>query len=375
MSMVFCLPTSGPLLPTWFFLFRLAMDALRRAKSERGGHRGIVTKAITELDRDRDILLANPADPNDLAATTKQLKSLNVFKMKLEREPDVLPAFDEKVQAELTDRQELEDDIIEADDIQTIIERKLLDLETVVSRRQRGHTPHPSVGLPTRSTGTTPIISNGDPSPLPPHDRRDRPASSPTPPIAAGANTPFSFSTSSIVLAAATDAAIPTPSDDIRLPNLAPPKFSDDRSLDWQPSLTAGVDRNHLCAGVQQFRNVRTRLSGSTTNDSTNANDRDHAIAQQQPHMAAHTNAQLYSAPPSSSDTQRQRDLRVQKTDVNNDGINSIMDRDWLRLSRSSGFQSTLLRPEPTFSSPPDSSLAPFPNVTDFWSSATIGIT
>ena len=92
------------------------MDALRRAKSERGGHRGIVTKTITELD----ILLANPADPNDLAASTKQLKSLNVYKMKLERERDALPAFDEKVQAELTDGQELEDDIIEAEDIQTI---------------------------------------------------------------------------------------------------------------------------------------------------------------------------------------------------------------------------------------------------------------
>ena len=79
----------------FFLLFRPAMDALRRAKYERRGHRGIVTKTITELD----ILLANPADPNDLAATTKQLKSLNVYKMKLERERDALPAFDEKVQA------------------------------------------------------------------------------------------------------------------------------------------------------------------------------------------------------------------------------------------------------------------------------------
>ena len=347
------------------------MDALRRAKPERGGHRGIVTKTIAKLE----VLLANPADPTDPEATTEQLKSINVCKMKLERERDALPAFDEKVQAELADEQELENDIIEADDIQTIIAWKLLDVETLVSRLQRGHTSHPSVGLPTRSTSTTPNISNGDPFPLPPHDRRDRPASSPTPPIAAGANTPFSVSTSSIVLAAATDAAIPTPSDDINLPNLAPPKFSDDRPLDWQTSLTAGVDRNNLCAGVQQFHYARARLSGSTTNDSTNANYRDHAIAQQQPHMAAHTDAQLYSAPPSSSDTQCQRDLRVQKNDVNNDGINSIMDRDCLRLSRSSGFQSTLLRPEPTFSSPPDSTLAPSLNVTDFWSSATIGIT
>ena len=349
------------------------MDALRRAKSERGGHRGIVTKTIAKLE----VLLANPADPNDPEATTEQLKSINVCKMKLERERDALPAFDEKVQAAVTDAQELEDDIIEADDIQTIIALKLLALETLVSRLQRGHTPHPCV--PTSSTSTTPIITsllpNRDSSPLPPHDRRDSPASSPTPPIAAGANTPFSVSTSSIVLAAATDAAIPTPSDDIRLPNLAPPKFSDDRPLDWQTSLTAGVDRNNLCAGVQQFHYARARLSGSTTNDSANANYRDHAIAQQQPHMAAHTNAQLHSAPPCSSDTQRQRDLRVQKNDVNNDGINSIMDRDCLRLSRSSGFQSTLLRPEPTFSSPPDSSLAPSLNVTDFWSSATIGIT
>ena len=218
----------------------------------------IVTKTNTELD----ILLANPADPNNLMATTKQLKSLNVYTMKLERERDALPAFDEKVQAELTDGQELEDDIIEADDIQTIIALKLLDLETLVSRLPRGHTSHPSVGLPTRSTSTTPIIGNGDPCPLPPHDRQDRPASSPTQPIAAAATTPFSVSNSStcIVLAAGTDAANPPPSNDVRLPNLAPSKFSNDRSLDWQTSLTAGVDRINLCAGVQQFHNVRARL-------------------------------------------------------------------------------------------------------------------
>ena len=134
--------------------------------------------------------------------------------------------------------------------------------------------------------------------PLPPHDRRDRPASSPTPPIAAGANTPVSVSNSSIVLAAATDAAIPPPSNDVRLPNPAPPKFSDDRPLDW-----------------------------------------------------------LYGI---------------------NDGNNSIiwMDGDCVSLSRSSGLQSASEeKPEPTFSSPPDSSIVPSPNVTDFWSSATIGIT
>ena len=179
-----------------------------------------------------------------------------------------------------------------------IIVLKLLDLDNLVSRLPRGHTSHPSVGLPTRSTSTTPIISNGYPSPLPHNDRRDRPASSPTPPIAAGANTPFSVSNSSIVLAAATDTAIPPPSNDVRLPNPAPPKFSDDRPLDW-----------------------------------------------------------LYGI---------------------NDGNNSIiwMDGDCVSISRSSGFQSASEeRPEPTFSSPPDSSIVPSPNVIDFWSSATIGIT
>ena len=35
----------------------------------------------------------------------------------------------------------------------------------------------------------------------------------------------------------------------------------------------------------------------------------------------------------------------------------------------------SLTTSEPTFSSQPDSSLAPSPNLTDFWSSATIGIT
>ena len=354
--MVFCQPISGPLSLTWFFLFRLTMDALRRAKSERGGHRGIVTKTIRELE----VLLVNPADPHDLAAANKQLQTLNVCRMKLERERDALPAFDEEVQAEVTDEQELEDNIINADDIQTTINLKLLALETLTSRLPRGHTPHPSV--PTRSTSTTPIVANadGDSSPLPPCDR---PASSPTPPIAAAATTPFSVSNLSIVLAAATDAAIPPPSNDVRLSNLAPPKFSDDRPLDWQTSLTAGVDRNNLCAGEQQFHNVRARLSGSLS--TTNANDRDHAIALQ-PRMATHTHAQLYSAPPSSSATQR--DMRVLTKDEINDGINSILDRDCVPLSRSSRFQSTSLRPdhEPNFSSLPDSSLAPTPNVTDF---------
>ena len=56
------------------------------------------------------------------------------------------------MQAELTDGQELEDDIIEADDIQTIITLKFLDLDNLVSRLPRGHTSHPSVSLPTRST-------------------------------------------------------------------------------------------------------------------------------------------------------------------------------------------------------------------------------
>ena len=47
--------------------------------------------------------------------------------MKLERQRDALPTFDEKVQADLTDGQELEDDIIEAYNIQTIIALKLLE--------------------------------------------------------------------------------------------------------------------------------------------------------------------------------------------------------------------------------------------------------
>ena len=73
--MVFCQPLAGPLSLTWF-LFRLDMEPLRHAKSERGGHLGIVAKTIAELE----VLLANPADPNDLEATTKQLQSLKVCK-------------------------------------------------------------------------------------------------------------------------------------------------------------------------------------------------------------------------------------------------------------------------------------------------------
>ena len=126
------------------------MEPLRRAKSERGGHRGIVTKTIAELE----VLLANPADPNDLEATTKQLQSLKVCKTKLERERDVLPAFDEKVQAALTDEQELEDDIINADDIQTNINWKVLALEELASRLLRGPTPQPPAGS---SRAPTPV--------------------------------------------------------------------------------------------------------------------------------------------------------------------------------------------------------------------------
>ena len=172
------------------------MEPLRRAKSERGGHRGIVTKTIAEID----VLLANPADPNDPEALTKQLKSINVCKTKLERERDVLPAFDEKVQAALTDEQELEDDIINADDIQTNINWKVLALEELASRLLRGPTPQPPAGS---SRAPTPVqLQLADASP---------PQSRPPSPLP--------------VVAPATNTATQPPNN-VRLPKLTLPKFS-----------------------------------------------------------------------------------------------------------------------------------------------------
>ena len=45
------------------------MDALARAKAERAGHRGIVTKAINDVNQ----YIGNPADLQDIATVTEQL--------------------------------------------------------------------------------------------------------------------------------------------------------------------------------------------------------------------------------------------------------------------------------------------------------------
>ena len=83
------------------------MDALARAKAERAGHRGIVTKAINDVNQH----IGNPADLQDIAAVTEQLRALDLCKTRLLGEQQKLPALDDRVQATLTDAGELEADI------------------------------------------------------------------------------------------------------------------------------------------------------------------------------------------------------------------------------------------------------------------------
>ena len=70
------------------------MDPLARAKAEQAGHRGIVTKAIQDLNQH----IGNPVVLQDIVAITEQLHALNLCKTKLLGEQGKLPALDERVQ-------------------------------------------------------------------------------------------------------------------------------------------------------------------------------------------------------------------------------------------------------------------------------------
>ena len=126
------------------------MDSLARAKAERAGHRGIVTKAINHVNQH----IGNPADLQDSAAVTEQLRALDLCKTRLLGEQQKLPALDDRVQAALTDAGELEADIVRSWEIDGNIHTHLLKLDDFVSTLQAGPPPqthHPGPGTPTQS--------------------------------------------------------------------------------------------------------------------------------------------------------------------------------------------------------------------------------
>ena len=139
------------------------MDALARAKAERAGHRGIVTKAIQDLNQHT----GNPADLQDIAAVTEQLRALDLCKNRLLSEQQKLPALDERVQAALTDAGELEADIERSSEIDGNIHIHLLKLDDFVSTLQAGPQPqahHQGPGTPTQSAPVQTTRSRQRPS-------------------------------------------------------------------------------------------------------------------------------------------------------------------------------------------------------------------
>ena len=126
------------------------MDALARAKAKRAGHRGIVTKAINDVNQH----IGNPADLQDIAAVTEQLRALDLCKARLLGEQQKLPALDDRVQVALTNAGELEADIVRSSEIDGNIHIHLLKLDDFVSTLQAGPPPqahHPGPGTPTQS--------------------------------------------------------------------------------------------------------------------------------------------------------------------------------------------------------------------------------
>ena len=129
------------------------MDALKRAKSERAGHRGIVTKVFKEVQA----FVANPVDSDDVQAVSQRLRDLQLCAQKLRREQEQLPALNLRFQAELTEEQELEADIVNADDLDTQLELNLLQLDDAISLLKPGSSlppPRLSVSSPPPSVAT-----------------------------------------------------------------------------------------------------------------------------------------------------------------------------------------------------------------------------
>ena len=249
------------------------MDALKRAKSERAGHRGIVTKVFKEVQA----FVANPVDSDDVQAVSQRLRDLQLCAQKLRREQEQLPALNLRFQAELTEEQELEADIVNADDLDTQLELNLLQLDDAISLLKPGSSlPPPRLSV-----------------------------SSPPPSVATDAQPGF---TSADVF-----------SVHVRLPKLTLPTFSGD-PLDWQSfwdTFAASVHSNTSLSGVQKFQYLRGQLTGAAARciaglTATNQHYT-HAVELLrqrfgQPHKitSAHMEALIHMAPPSAS----HRDLR-----------------------------------------------------------------
>ena len=249
------------------------MDALKRAKSERAGHRGIVTKVFKEVQA----FVANPVDSDDVQAVSQRLRDLQLCAQKLRREQEQLPALNLRFQAELTEEQELEADIVNADDLDTQLELNLLQLDDAISLLKPGSSlPPPRLSV-----------------------------SSPPPSVATNAQPGFASADVSSV--------------HVRLPKLTLPTFSGD-PLDWQSfwdTFAASVHSNTSLSGVQKFQYLRGQLTGAAARyiaglTATNQHYT-HAVELLrqrfgQPHKitSAHMEALIHMAPPSAS----HRDLR-----------------------------------------------------------------
>ena len=249
------------------------MDALKRAKSERAGHRGIVTKVFKEVQA----FVANPVDSDNVQAVSQRLRDLQLCAQKLRREQEQLPALNLRFQAELTEEQELEADIVNADDLDTQLELNLLQLDDAISLLKPGSSlPPPRLSV-----------------------------SSPPPSVATDAQPGFTSADVSSV--------------HVRLPKLTLPTFSGD-PLDWQSfwdTFAASVHSNTSLSGVQKFQYLRGQLTGAAARciaglTATNQHYT-HAVELLrqrfgQPHKitSAHMEALIHMAPPSAS----HRDLR-----------------------------------------------------------------
>ena len=221
--------------------------------------------------------VANPVDSDDVQAVSQRLRDLQLCAQKLRREQEQLPALNLRFQAELTEEQELEADIVNADDLDTQLELNLLQLDDAISLLKPGSSlPPPRLSV-----------------------------SSPPPSVATDAQPGFTSADVSSV--------------HVRLPKLMLPTFSGD-PLDWQSfwdTFAASVHSNTSLSGVQKFQYLRGQLTGAAARciaglTATNQHYT-HAVELLrqrfgQPHKitSAHMEALIHMAPPSAS----HRDLR-----------------------------------------------------------------
>ena len=261
------------------------MDPLTRLRSQRGAHRGVVTKAIGQLDA---LVREQPTDET----IASHLRSFSIVEETFSVKVTVLLSLDEKIQMEIEDPKELEDDIRTADELQWQIKLRLLELRDVVSQRKSGPPPPspPSVAPPSGTTEESPPHSAVDP---------------PQVPVLSTNSASSSFVNSTAA---------------VRLPKLAMPTFSGD-PLEWQTfwdTFETSVHSSQALSGVQKFQYLHAQLNGPAARTiagltPTNGNYQ-HAIdllrqrfGQSHKVTAAHMNALLRLNTPSAN----HRDLRM----------------------------------------------------------------